>query len=98
MSLKNNLRSVVLSLTICGGAAHAADDDLITKPSNYSVNETVTRFEEAVEQKEAAGFMDLREIDEAAAARKFGCQMRPRTVIVFGNQKLGQPSMVKTPL
>jgi len=98
MSLKNNLRSVVLSLTICGGAAHAADDGLITKPSKYSVNETVTRFEEAVEQKEAAGFMVFTEIDHAAAAKKFGLHMRPRTVIVFGNPKLGTPSMVKTPL
>jgi hypothetical protein len=56
---KRNLTSLVLSLTICGGAAHAVDDGLITKPSKYSVNETVTRFEDAVKQKEAAGFMVL---------------------------------------
>jgi Domain of unknown function DUF302 len=34
----------------------------------------------------------------AAAAKKFGLEMRPRTVIVFGNPKLGTPAMVKTPL
>jgi uncharacterized protein (DUF302 family) len=33
-----------------------------------------------------------------AAAKKFDLDMRPRTVIVFGNPKLGTPVMVKTPL
>ena len=48
--------------------------------------------------KEAAGFTVFTEIDHAAAAKKFGLDMRPRTVIVFGNPKLGTPAMVKTPL
>jgi uncharacterized protein (DUF302 family) len=87
-------------LAICASAAtaHAADDGLITKPSKYSVKETIMRFEAAVKQKEAAGFMVFTEIDHAAAAKKFGLDMRPRTVIVFGNPKLGTPAMVKTPL
>jgi hypothetical protein len=38
------------------------------------------------------------EIDHAAAAKRFGLDLRPRTVIVFGNPKLGTPAMVKTPL
>jgi len=78
-------------------AAYAADDGLITKPSRYSVKETVSRFETAVKEREAAGFMVFTEIDHAAAAKKFGLDMRPRTVIVFGNPKLGTPSMVKMP-
>jgi len=78
-------------------AANAADDGLITKPSRYSVKETVTRFEAAVKEREASGFMVFTEIDHAAAAKKFGLDMRPRTVIVFGNPKLGTPVMVKTP-
>ena len=41
--------------------------------------------------------MVFTEIDHAAAAKKFGLDMRPRTVIVFGNPKLGTPVMVKTP-
>jgi len=92
-------RALALSLAICAGSAtaHAADDGLITKPSQYSVKETVTRFEDAVKRKEAAGFMVFTEIDHAAAAKKFGLDLRPRTVIVFGNPKLGTPAMVKTP-
>jgi hypothetical protein len=92
------LASLALSLAICTGpaTAHAADDGLITEPSKYSVEETVTRFEAAVKQREAAGFTVFTEIDHAAAAKKFSLDMRPRSVIVFGNPKLGTPAMVKT--
>jgi uncharacterized protein (DUF302 family) len=94
------LASLALSLAMCAGPGRvqAADDGLITKPSKYSVEETVARFEAAVRQKEASGFTVFTEIDDAAAAKKFGLDMRPRTVIVFGNPKLGTPAMVKTPL
>jgi hypothetical protein len=42
MSFKK--RREALSLAICTGpaTAHAADDGVITKPSNYSVKEAVT--------------------------------------------------------
>jgi uncharacterized protein (DUF302 family) len=101
MSFKERaLASLVLLLAICVSVAtaHAADNGLITKPSKYSVKETVTRFEAAVKDKEAAGFTVFTEIDHAAATKKFGLDMRPRTVIVFGNLKLGTPAMVDTPL
>jgi hypothetical protein len=69
MSFKKRVASLALSLAICTGpaTAHAADDGVITKPSKYSVKETVTRFETAVKQKEVAGFMVFTEIDHAAA-------------------------------
>jgi uncharacterized protein (DUF302 family) len=97
---KRALASLALSLAICTGPAnsYAADDGIITKASRYSVKETVARFEAAVKQKEAAGFTVFTEIDHAAAAKKFGLDLRQRTVIVFGNPKLGTPAMVKTPL
>jgi len=101
MSVKNcALASLALSIALSASAssARAANDGLITKPSNYSVRDTVMRFEAAVKQKEAGGFVVFTEIDHAAAAKKFGLEMRPRTVIVFGNPKLGTPAMVKTPL
>jgi uncharacterized protein (DUF302 family) len=79
-------------------ATHAADDGLITKPSRYSVNDTIARFEAAVRQRETDGLMVFSEIDHAAAAKKFGLELRPRTVILFGVPKRGTPAMVKTPL
>jgi uncharacterized protein (DUF302 family) len=101
MSLKMRVpASLALSLAICMGSAtvHATDDGLITKLSKYSVEETVARFEAAVKQKEAAGFTVFTEIDHAAAAKKFGLEMRPRTLILFGNPKVGTPSVIKAPL
>ena len=86
------------SLVMCAIGTYAADEGLITKSSKYSAKETVARFEAAVKQREAAGFMVFTEIDHAGAAKKFGIDMRPRTVIIFGNPKLGTPVMVKTPL
>jgi uncharacterized protein (DUF302 family) len=96
---KHVLAGVAASVAIwMAVTAHAADDGLITKPSRYSVMDTVARFEAAVKEREAAGFMVFTEIDHAAAAKKAGLEMRPRTVIVFGNPKLGTPVMIKTPL
>ena len=88
------------SLVMCvtAVATHATDAGVITKPSRYSVKETVARFEAAVKQREAAGFMVFTEINHADAAKKFGLDMRPRIVIIFGNPKLGTAVMVKTPL
>src|SRR5215468_7141379 len=83
---------------VCATTTYAADEGLITKPSKYSAKETVARFEAAVKQREAAGFIVFTEIDHADAAKKFGLDMRPRTVIIFGNPKGGTPVMVKTPL
>src|SRR5262252_11034781 len=77
--------------------ALAADNGLITEQSRYSVKETIARFEAAVKARESLGFVVFTEIDHAAAAKKFGLEMRPRTVIVFGNPKLGTPVMVKMP-
>jgi uncharacterized protein (DUF302 family) len=78
--------------------APAADAGLVTKPSKYSVSETLDRFEAAVKARAAAGFKVFTRIDHAAAAKEAGLDLRPRTVIIFGNPKLGTPVMVKTPL
>jgi uncharacterized protein (DUF302 family) len=95
---KYSSRATPLAICAIAFGAYATDSGLITKPSRYSVQETITRFEAAVKQREAAGFTVFTEIDHAAAAKKFGLDLRPRTVIVFGNPKLGTPVMVKTPL
>jgi uncharacterized protein (DUF302 family) len=95
-----------VALAVLGGAllfpvanaAFGTDAGLITKQSRYSVRETIERFEAAVKMKESNGFMVFTELDHAVAAKKFGQDMLPRTVIVFGNPKFGTPVMKKTPL
>ena len=86
MRVKKYFLTVLLALLAIWGAViatHAADDGLITKLSKYSVKETVARFEAAVKQREAAGFIVFTEIDHAAAAKKFDLDMRPRTALNF---------------
>jgi uncharacterized protein (DUF302 family) len=80
-----------LTPQLCWGA----ESGLVNKPSRYSVRETIERFEDAVKAKEPGGWMVFTELDHAAAASKAGLQMRPRTVIVFGNPKLGTAPMQK---
>jgi uncharacterized protein (DUF302 family) len=71
-------------------AASAADTGLVTKPSQHSVRETIARFETAIRTN---GWVVFTELDHAAAAAKAGLELRPRTVIVFGNPKLGTGPM-----
>ncbi|MGC8477876.1 MAG: DUF302 domain-containing protein [Acetobacteraceae bacterium] len=86
-----------LGLFAFAGAASAADNGLITVPSHYSVKQTIARYETAVKAKAKAGWAIFGTIDHAAAARKAGLSLRPRTVILFGNPKLGTPGMAKAP-
>ena len=41
--------------------------------------------------------MVFTEIDHAAAGKKFGFDMKPRTLIVFGNPKVWTSVLIKTP-
>src|SRR5712691_6099385 len=75
----------------------SADSGLVTKESKHSVSETAQKFESAVNSKSANGWMVFTEIDHAAAAEKAGLKLRPRTVIVYGNPKLGTAGMQKAP-
>jgi uncharacterized protein (DUF302 family) len=68
----------------------AAESGLVTKQSQHAVQETIERFETAVRAK---GWVVFTELDHAAAAAKVGLQLRPRTVIVFGNPRLGTAPM-----
>jgi uncharacterized protein (DUF302 family) len=54
------------------------------------VAETVERFEKAISEK---GWIVFTQVDHAAAAAKVGQKLRPRTVILFGNPKIGTAPM-----
>lgn len=68
--------------------AAAASSGLVTVASNHAVTETIERFEAAVRAK---GWVVFAKLDHAAAAEAAGLQLRPRTVVVFGNPKGGTP-------
>lgn len=63
---------------------------LITRPSSHSMPITLDLLKAAIEE------MDLKiieEIDHAAAAAKNGLQLRPTTVLLFGNPRVGTKLM-----
>ena len=87
---------IVGILLVMSPSLACADAGLITKPSKYMVQETIDRFEAAIKSKTAVGWVIFSRIDHAAAARGAGLEMRPRTVIIFGNPKAGTPPMTKS--
>lgn len=68
----------------------AAGDELTTKPSKYTVKDTVDRLTTALKDK---GITPAVRIDHAAAAKAAGLELKPTEVLLFGNPKLGTPLM-----
>lgn len=67
-----------------------AADELTTKPSKYSVKETVDRLTAVLKDK---GIAPAARVDHAAAAKAAGLELKPTEVLMFGNPKLGTPLM-----
>src|SRR5689334_15601985 len=94
--IRQVVRLVGVIVFVCVPAfAFAADPPgLITVPNNNSVADTIQHFEDAVT---ASGWMVFTRLDHAAATEKYQQKLLPRTVIVYGNPKLGTANMVKVP-
>jgi len=96
MTIRNAIGALMFAIALSSmpQLASASDSGLITKPSKYSVLDTIERFEVAIK---ARGWVVFAELDHAAAAAKVGLPLRPRTVVVFGNPELGTVPMQKAP-
>lgn len=77
---------VVLLSILAMPLAYAADNGLITMKSPYSVDETLDRFEQALKAK---GMTIFTRIDHAKGAAGVDLELRPTTVLIFGNPKIG---------
>jgi len=78
----------IAAAALVATTAHAGD--LVTKNSPYSVSETVDRLQSAVE---GAGATVFARVDHAAGADSVDAELRPTTMLMFGNPKLGTPAM-----
>ena len=79
-----------------GPAPHTIDElDVTTKSSSRSVADTVSRFTAMLEEKGVRVF-DV--IDQAAAARDVGQDLRETVLVIFGNPAAGTPVMVASPM
>ena len=67
-----------------------AVDGLITIPSSFGTEETISRLEVAVK---ARGMTVFAHIDHAAGATAVGMSLRPTALLIFGNAKGGTPLM-----
>ena len=79
---------LVLSLLISTIAL--ADNGLITIKSNHSVKDTVKQLKQALNAK---GMTIFDTINHKKGAKGVGKKLRPTTVVIFGNPKIGTPLM-----
>ena len=68
---------------------------ITTKTSPRSTNETVARLTDLID---ARGMKLFGVIDQAEEARKVGLQLRPTTLVIFGNPAAGTAVMDAVPL
>ena len=90
--MKNILIAVVFAVFSLSSVA--AENGLISKPSKYSVPETLDRLEAAVKSK---GITVFARIDHSGEAAKVGMKMRPTQLLIFGNPKTGTALMNSSP-
>lgn len=76
------------------GACAAADNGIVSKPSKYSVPETLLRLDNVVRSK---GLTVFARIDHSGEAERAGLKMRPTQLLIFGNPKTGTPLMIANP-
>jgi hypothetical protein len=66
----------IMMIAVIALAMHSvtasADDGLVTKPSKYSVKETIDNFEAAINAQAAGGWVVFDRIDHSAAAKNAG--------------------------
>jgi uncharacterized protein (DUF302 family) len=72
----------------------AADNGIIHKPSQHSVDETVGKLKDILQAKGVALFAL---IDHSGEAQKVGLKMPPTRLLIFGNPKAGTPLMIAAP-
>jgi uncharacterized protein (DUF302 family)/uncharacterized membrane protein YidH (DUF202 family) len=74
--------------------APIADNGIITKASNHSVDKTVEKLKGILQAK---GVTLFALVDHSGEAEKVGMKMRPTKLLIFGNPKGGTPIMLAAP-
>ncbi|MEO1608036.1 MAG: DUF302 domain-containing protein [Pseudomonadota bacterium] len=88
------LISAYLAAFLLISPAKAHDDGIKTIPAAKDAAATLEQLKEAIK---ARGMKLFTTIDHAAAAREFGLDMPPSTVVIFGNPKGGTPNFIRQP-
>ena len=88
------MKKLILMLLCFCSPVFAADTGLVTKPSRYSVTDTVAKIENVLKVK---GLVLFAKIDHSGEAEKAGLKMRPTQLLIFGNPKAGTLVMNASP-
>lgn len=100
LSIASSLAAIVMALTVgiarAGDTAPAADGNGIVRvKSAYAMDETITRLKQDVAAKGIRFFL---EVDQRQLAADAGINVRPSTLLVFGNPPLGTLFVRANPL
>ncbi len=99
MNRRKPLAGITLAILVTASplAAIRADehDGIIKVKSAYPVDETVARIKKDIAQKGIRFFM---EIDQSRLAADANIELRPSTLLVFGNPPLGTQFITANPL
>ena len=82
------LKSLLSLCLLLGATIAQAADGLVKLKSPHSAATTMGRLEQTVSQR---GLIIFARIDHAAGAAKVGKQLRPTTLLIFGNPQGGTP-------
>jgi uncharacterized protein (DUF302 family) len=83
-----------MKAAIAGASLMKTGEGIISKPSKYSVPETLDRIEAALRGK---GIKIFARVDHSGEAEKAGMKMPPTQLLIFGNPKAGTPVMLAAP-
>lgn len=84
------MKRILATAVIMTLSTTAAWAEMVSKTSAHSVDATIDRLAAAVE---GAGAKVFARIDHAQGAQSVGTDMRPTTLLIFGNPALGTPAM-----
>lgn len=93
LKLLTGIFALTLSLAAYAGTGGVLDSNtgIVTKPSKYTVNETMDRVEAAAK---AVGVTIFSRIDWQAMSKKVGVNILPNELLIFGRGK-GGPYIIK---
>lgn len=74
--------------------APAANNGIVDKPGNHSVDQTVDKLKNILQSK---GVTLFALVDHSGEAEKVGMEMPPTKLLIFGNPKGGTPLMLAAP-
>jgi uncharacterized protein (DUF302 family) len=86
--------ALVLGLSAPATTRAAEEDGIVRVKSAYSMAETVARLKKDIADK---GIRFFDEIDQSKLATNAGIQLRPSTLLVFGNPPLGTLFLTSNP-